>query len=100
MYKPEHAGVPLNHCQRFGMRVKELRSERQITQDELAERVGVFRTYMSRIETGVANPSLTTIHALADSLEVAVAELFNAPASTTPARTRSRQAASRGRVAK
>ena len=90
----------LNHCQRFGMRVKELRSERQITQDELAERVGVFRTYMSRIETGVANPSLTTIHALADSLEVPVAELFNAPASTTPGRTRSRQAASRGRVAK
>ncbi len=90
-----------NHCQRFGQRLKELRSERELNQEELAERVGVFRTYMSRIETGAANPTLTLIHALADALGVEVTELFAAPTSAAHlTRTRSRQAASRGRVNK
>ena len=93
--------MPLNDCQRFGLRIKELRSDREITQEELAEQVGVFRTYMSRIETGVANPSLTTIHALASALRVDISELFVAPTTASAAtRTRSQQAASRGRVRK
>ena len=90
----------LNHCQRFGLRVKELRTEREITQEELAERVGVFRTYISRIETGLANPSLTAIHALAESLDVAVALLFEPPCSAAQTRSRVRQPVSRGRVRK
>jgi transcriptional regulator with XRE-family HTH domain len=100
VYKPEHPRVRLNHCQRFGLRVKELRSEREITQEELAERVGVFRTYMSRIETGAANPTLTTVHALADSLDVDVAVLFESPRASAQTRARVRQPVSRGRVRK
>jgi transcriptional regulator with XRE-family HTH domain len=91
--------VRLNPRQAFGQRVKELRAAREITQDELAERVGVFRTYLSRIETGAANPTLSVIHALADALRVPVVALFEPPGSAVPARTRSRQGASRGRVA-
>lgn len=90
----------LNPCQRFGARIKELRAEREITQEELAERVGIFRTYMSRIETGVGNPTLTTIHALAQSLGVEVAELFEPPTATSPPRARSQSPSSRGRVSK
>ena len=93
-----------NVCQRFGQRIRELRAEREVTQEELSERVGVFRTYMSRIETGVANPTLTLIHAFADALKVPVATLFEAPTKaavkTVPARTRSKTPASRGRVVK
>ena len=93
-----------NVCQRFGQRVRELRAEREVTQEDLAERVGIFRTYMSRIETGVANPTLTLIQALADALKVPVTALFDAPAkvSKTKAaiatRVRSGQGTSRGRV--
>lgn len=47
-----------------------------MTQEDLAERCGLFRTYMSRIETGKANPTLNMIHALATSLGVSVVELF------------------------
>lgn len=90
----------LTPCQRFGMRVRELRAEREITQDELAERVGVFRTYMSRIETGVANPTLTMIHALAEALAVDVPALFEKPSNAAPVRTRTRTSTSRGRVTK
>jgi transcriptional regulator with XRE-family HTH domain len=44
----------------------------------------LFRTYLSRIETGQANPTLTMIHALASSLGVAVTALFEPmPGSTT-----------------
>jgi transcriptional regulator with XRE-family HTH domain len=54
--------------------------ESAMTQEDLAERCGLFRTYMSRIETGKANPTLAMIHALADSLEVHVTSLFEDPA--------------------
>lgn len=85
--------------QAFGARIKQLRDEQGITQEELAERVGVFRTYMSRIETGVANPTLDMIHALADTLRVPVAALFE-PAVAPRRRTRSSLGASRGRVSR
>ena len=101
MYTADHAAVPLSHCQHFGRRIKEIRAESGITQDELAERVGVFRTYMSRIETGAANPTLTVIHALADALSVDVTTLFE-PVSDEriPSRARARESTSRGRVKK
>ena len=101
MYKSQHSRVRLNHCQRFGLRVKELRAEREITQEELSDRVGVFRTYMSRIESGGANATLTTIHAIADALAVPVSALFEAPgapASLAAKRVRAPRGASRGRV--
>lgn len=73
-----------------------------MTQEDLAERCGLFRTYMSRIETGKANPTLTMIHALAGSLGVPVPALFGAPSepttSTKPARVTARL--SRGRVSR
>ena len=89
----------LNHCQQFGLKVKELRAEAEVTQEELAERVGVFRTYMSRIETGEANPTLTVIHALAGALDVEVQQLFEpAAASAKTVRAKSKRPTSRGRV--
>ena len=82
----------------FGERIRVLRQAAGMTQDDLAERCGLFRTYMSRIETGKANPTLTMIHALAQSLDVPVTALFDvsrpAPAKGVPVRTR----LSRGRV--
>ncbi len=100
MYILKHGKVKFQPKRQFGKRIKELRVVKQITQEELAESVGVFRTYMSRIETGVANPTLTVIHALADALQVPVVELFGTPASPQPDKTRSVQKASRGRVSK
>ena len=55
---------------KFGMRVRQLRLAAGLTQEDLAHRCGLFRTYMSRIETGRANPTLTMVDALATSLKV------------------------------
>lgn len=70
-----------------------------MTQEDLAERCELFRTYMSRIESGRANPTLTMIHALAASLDVPVQALFDAAATQASARLPARTARpSRGRV--
>lgn len=69
-----------------------------MTQEDLAERCGLFRTYLSRIETGQANPTLTMIHALAVSLDVPVTQLFgDGENAGGPAAPRG-QRGSRGRV--
>ena len=59
--------------------MRELRLAGGLTQDDLAERCGLFRTYLSRIETGRANPTLTMIDALASSLGVPIVALFGVP---------------------
>lgn len=87
----------------LGKRVKELRAQKGITQEELADRCEMFRTYLSRIESGLANPTLTALHVLAAGLEVSVLELLSPPTSevgSTTVRVRSAQPMSRGRVDK
>lgn len=60
----------------FGRRVSELRRSAGLKQDEFAEKCGFARSYMSRIETGGANPSLDAIQTIATALKVPVRELF------------------------
>jgi len=80
VYVPDSAWVQSRVQVQFGNRVRQLRLAAELTQEDLAHRCGLFRTYMSRIETGNANPTLTMIHALAASLRVPVAALFEAGA--------------------
>lgn len=61
---------------RFGYRVRDLRRATGLSQEEFAEKCGFARTYMSRIETGGANPSLDAIQTLATALKIPVSELF------------------------
>lgn len=68
-----------------------------MTQEDLAERCGLYRTYLSRIESGGANPTLTMIHALAGSLGVEVPVLFGVSIANPKAR-RVPTRPSRGRV--
>ena len=95
--------MPTSPQRAFGQRVRELRLAAGMTQEDLAERCGLFRTYLSRIETGLANPTLTMIHALAGSLGVSVTDLFALPVDAkAPARAPVRTPArpSRGRVSR
>ncbi|MHC8337572.1 helix-turn-helix domain-containing protein [Pseudomonas sp. HLT2-19-2] len=60
----------------FGHRVRELRIATGMNQEAFADRCGFARTYMSRIETGGANPSINAIKVLADALGVSISVLF------------------------
>jgi len=60
----------------FGMRMRELRTSRKLSQEQLAEKVGISPKYMSRIETGSQFPSFGIITKLADALQVEVKDFF------------------------
>ena len=61
---------------RFGIRIRELRKAKGLSQERFAERCGFARTYMSRIETGGSNLSLDAIETMADALQIPVEALF------------------------
>ena len=61
---------------RFGMRVRQLRQRRRLSQEDLGFEAGLDRTYISGIERGVRNVSLKNIAAIATALQVTLAELF------------------------
>ena len=92
MYVPDSAGVQTRVQVRFGSRVRQLRLAAEMTQEDLGHRCGLFRTYMSRIETGAANPTLTMIHALAGSLRVPVSALFEDDAAPKAPRRKASKA--------
>lgn len=60
----------------LGERVRALRRLQRISQEELAARAGVHRTYLGGVERGERNPSLRNIARIAAGLGVAAAELF------------------------
>jgi transcriptional regulator with XRE-family HTH domain len=53
----------------FGLALKELRRERGLSQEELAAKSDLHRTYISLLERGQKSPSLTTICRLAKALD-------------------------------
>jgi transcriptional regulator with XRE-family HTH domain len=61
----------------FGLRVRSLRERGGISQEALADRAGLHRTYVGSVERGERNISLANIHRLADALGVAPSELLD-----------------------
>ena len=63
-------------CIDFGNAVREFRKVIGISQEELAIRADIHRTYIGGIERGERNPTLTMIFRLASALEVSPHELM------------------------
>jgi CheY-like chemotaxis protein/DNA-binding Xre family transcriptional regulator len=61
----------------FGTAIKGKRSELGISQEELADRAGLHRTYVSDVERGARNLSLESIEKLASALELSISGLFD-----------------------
>jgi transcriptional regulator with XRE-family HTH domain len=62
--------------ERFGFAVKTRREELGLTQEDLAAKTGLHRTYLSDIERGSRNLSLVNIERLAAALTLPLSELF------------------------
>ena len=62
--------------ERFGMRIKELRMQQGISQEELADRCGLHRTYISDVELGKRNISLENIERIVISLDKTLSDFF------------------------
>ncbi len=64
----------------FGLRLRELRTRRGLSQEALADLAGLDRTYVSSCERGHRNVSLENIYRFAVALGVEPAELLRRPA--------------------
>ena len=60
----------------LGARIREQRKKKSITQEKLAETLGIDQKHMSRIELGKSYPSLDRLTMIADALEVSLPSLF------------------------
>ena len=60
---------------RFGRNVAKAREEKGFSQDKLAEKADLDRTYVSGIERGVRNPGIKTVISIAGALGVSVGDL-------------------------
>ncbi len=71
---PRKAKLPILNT--FGKRVRALRRQRGLSQEELAELAGLHRTYIGGIERGERNPTLTSMQRIARALKVSVRTLL------------------------
>lgn len=56
--------------------VRRIRTAAELSQEEVAVRMGVEQTYVSGLERGVRNPTITTLDRAARALNVKIAELL------------------------
>jgi len=63
--------------QQFGIRLKAIRLERDLTQEQFAELVGISVDFLSLIERGINAPSFEVLEQMATRLRLPVRELFD-----------------------
>lgn len=78
----------------FGERLKAVREAAGLTQDQLAERAGLYKFSIAKLEQGVREPTWATVQTLARALGVTCDAFtdpeLQPPAESEPARPRSR----------
>jgi transcriptional regulator with XRE-family HTH domain len=62
--------------QKFGRRLREIRSQRRMTQEQFAETLDVSVDFLSLIERGRNAPSFENLDRIAKRLRMSVADLF------------------------
>lgn len=63
--------------QRVGANLRRAREDRGISQEELADRAGLHRTYISGVERGVRNPTVVVLEKIAKALKVKTSTLLD-----------------------
>jgi transcriptional regulator with XRE-family HTH domain len=71
---PKHSGAPLLIA--LGKAIKKQRLEKGMSQESLALKIGLDRSYMGGIERGEHNIAIINIHKIAENLELKVWELL------------------------
>lgn len=63
--------------QKFGNRIRELRKNKGLSQEQLAELTGFHRTYIGMVERGERNPALINIEIFAKAFNINLVQLFD-----------------------
>lgn len=66
----------VNESKKLGNNLKKIRTAKGISQGDISRELGVSRGFISNIENGKTNPTLSTIARLAKSLKVPINELL------------------------
>ena len=61
----------------FGQRIRQLRTAKGLSQEQLAEETGFHRTYIGMVERGERNLSLSNIGVFAKFFEMSISELLD-----------------------
>ena len=78
----------MNTKEMVGVRIRDIRAKNRITQEQLAEKMGISSKYLSSIERGKENPTLNTLIRLAEGLDVDLGEVFQDLEMEDPAKRR------------
>ena len=65
-----------NSAKKLGDNIRRIRLAKEMTQGDLCRKLGVDRGYMSNVESGKKNPTLSTIERIAKALDVSIEELM------------------------
>ena len=66
----------MNEKELFGNNIRKYRDLMGISQEDLADKSGLHRTYISGVERGVRNPTIAVVSQLAKALKVSLSDLF------------------------
>ena len=66
----------MNTKEMVGAKIRDIRTGKRMTQEQLAEKMNINPKYLSSIERGKENPTLNTLIRLAESLDVDLGEVF------------------------
>lgn len=68
---------------RFSLKMRRLRQSKGLSQKEFTHEAGLHRTYVSDLERGARNPTITVVDKLAEALEVKIGELLDETCKTS-----------------
>lgn len=69
-------GIMTNESSKLGKNLKRIRTAKDITQGDIVRKLKLGRGFISNIENGKANPTLSTIAKIAKAIGVSVGELM------------------------
>ena len=69
-------GVDKYYLIAFGLRMKELRKEKKISQEDLMLKAGLSKNQVGLIERGEINTTIDTVRKIAEVLDIPIEELF------------------------
>ena len=77
---------PIRHVELVGRKIRRMRKERKLTQNELASRIGIQQSDLSRMEKGEYRVSLDTLFMILAEFDTSIGDFFDelARASFTP----------------
>lgn len=71
----------------LGMRIRQLRAEKHMSQEELAFKAGISAAHLGQIERATKNPTVDTVVKISSALGVSVSSLFSGNISEAPAQS-------------